>query len=155
MQRHGGGDRIGGEEQLGRAGHADGARQDPGAAVAGHQSDLEKRRTEHRVAGRDADVRQTGDVVAQPDGGPVHGRDQRDLDPPQRAHHLVDAAPIALADVFLRTGKGAAFLAHRLDVAASRERRASAGQDGATQIGIGIDLGAGFGEQLAVALLAQ
>src|ERR1051325_11492311 len=51
--------------------------------------------------------------------------------------------------------EGAGALAHRLQVSAGGEGLTGAGQNGTTDVTVGIDAGAGFREQLAVAVLAQ
>src|SRR3569832_2253038 len=148
-------DRIAGEEQLRGAVMADGARQDPRTAVARHEADLQERGAEYRIVGGEPHVGQTGHVVAKADRRSIHRGDQRHLQVPQALHDAMDARPIALADVHAGTGKGARPLAHRLDVAAGRERRACANQDRTADRAVGVDRGTSIGEQRPIAVLAQ
>ena len=148
-------DRVAGEEQFGGAGMADDARQDPRTAVAGHQADLEERRAEDRIVGGDAHVGEASDIVAEADRRTVDRRDQRHFECPRALHDAVDAVAIPLADMHAGTGEAAGAFAHRFDVAAGRERRTRAGQNGAAHLAVGVDAAQRLGEQLAVALLAQ
>ena len=148
-------DRVAGEDKFGGAGHADDARQDPRPAVAGHQPDLQECRAEDRGVGGDAHVGKTGDIVAEADRRTVDGGDQRHLDAPDRAHDAMNAVAIALADMHARAGEHAGAFAHRLDIAAGRERGTGAGQDGAAHLAVGVDARRGVREQFAVAVLAQ
>src|SRR6185437_4566092 len=77
------------------------------------------------------------------------------FDAPQRTHDTVDAVSVPLADVNAGTRKRARSLAHRFHVSTRREGRTRSGQDHAAHLAIGINAGAGLGEQLAVTLFSQ
>ena len=151
----GGVDRIGGEEELRGACHADRARQDPRPAVARHQTHLEKGGAEDRALRRDAHVGETGDIIAEPDGRTVDRGDHRHLDAPHRLDETMDAIAVALADVHGGSGKGARARAHRLQIAAGGKGLARAGQNDATDVAVLVDAPGRIGEQLAIAVLAE
>src|SRR5690348_13414190 len=67
----------------------------------------------------------------------------------------MDAVAITVTDLRAAAGKSTRALAHRLDVAAGREGRSGAGEDGAADVAVFVDAFAGLGKELAVAFLAQ
>ncbi|MCY1305643.1 hypothetical protein D9M70_554620 [compost metagenome] len=70
-------DGIAGEAQLRRARHAHGTRQQPRAAVARDQAELDEGGGEHGLLRRDADIAGAGEVVAGAERRAIDGGDDR------------------------------------------------------------------------------
>ena len=88
---------VAGERHFGRLRHADDARQQPGAAVARDQPDLDEALRERRVLRRDADVAHAREVAAGADRRAVDGGDRRHLEVVERGRKPLDALPVPVA----------------------------------------------------------
>ena len=151
VQRRIGIDHIAGIEQLRRPRLADDARQDPGAAIAGNDAQLEESDAEFRPIAGDAHVREAGKIASQPDGRPIDCGNQRHAQSVERAQDLVDVVAIAVRDFGRSAAEIAGLVLHRLDIAARAEGSARSGEDHAAHVDIAVDRVAGGGEGIAIA----
>jgi hypothetical protein len=127
-------DEPSGEHQLERAGEADGAGEEVGAAVPGHQADLDEGRAELGPAGGEPQVAHAREVEAGADRRAVDRGDDRLLEQRQAPGDPLDAVDVAAAQVDRPAGEHPLLLEHALEVAAGRERRARAGEDHAAHL---------------------
>ena len=127
-------DHVAGIEQLRRPRLADDARQDPGAAIARNDTELQEGDAEFRAFAGDADIGEAGEIAAQSDRRAVDRRDQWHTQIVERAQHLVDVVPISVRDLGSRAAEIAGLLLHRLDVAARAERPPRPGKDHAAHV---------------------
>ena len=155
VQRRIGIDHIAGIEQLRRPRLADDARQDPGAAIAGNDTQLEESDAEFRPIAGDAHVREAGEIASQPDGRAVDRRDKRHAQSVERAQDLVDVVAIAVRDFGRIAAEIAGLVLHRLDIAARAESPPRSGEDHAAHVDIAVDRIAGGGEGVPVARCSE
>jgi len=148
-------DHITGIEQFSRARFADDARQDPGAAIAGDDAQLEEGHAKLCLVGSNSDVSQAGEIAAKPDRGAVDRCDQGHAQAVKRAQHLVDVVAIAVRNLGRIAAEGAAAILHRLDIAARAEGAARTGQDHAAHVHVEIHCVASGGKGIAIALGAE
>ena len=149
-------DRVAGQDHFRRARQADGTRQDPGAAVARHDADLDEAGSELGRVGREADVADAGQVEAEADRVAVDGRDHRHFAIPQGADHALDAAAIVRAGRLGRAeAADAAAGLHSLEVAAGAEAGPGAGQHDAADAGVLFGPTQGVDDVLAILLRAD
>ncbi len=129
-------DGLAGQGQLGRARQADDARQQPRAAVAGNDAQLDEALGELGLFGGHADVAHAGQVEARADGVAVHRRDHRHLEVEQCQRQLLDAQAVLAAQLHRRQFAVAAHVAH---IAARREGRARTREDHRAHRMVGVD----------------
>ena len=149
-------DRVAGQDHFRRARQADGPRQDPGAAVARHDADLDEAGSELGGVGRQPDVADAGQVEAEADRVAVDGRDHRHFAIPQGADHALDAAAVVRAGRLGRAeAADAAAGLHSLEVAAGAEAGSGAGQHDAADAGVLFGPAQGVDDVLAILLRAD
>jgi hypothetical protein len=122
---------VAGQAHLGGLGKADHARQQEGAAIAGHDADLDEALGEAGALASDAHVAHAGQVAAGADGRTVHRGDQRHLGLLDGQRYPLDAVAVIGAGHrrAVRGQAAAAAVRHLLDVAAGGEGAAGAGDD--------------------------
>jgi hypothetical protein len=128
-QRFLGRDHAAGQDQLERAGEADHAGQEVGAAIARHQSDLDEGRAELGPGPRDSQVAHAGEIEASADRRTIDRGDQRLGELGDAPRYRLDAANVAGPQLGWIAREHARARAHGLDVAAGVKGLAGAGQD--------------------------
>ncbi|MCY1535758.1 hypothetical protein D9M68_711770 [compost metagenome] len=134
---------VAGEHQLHGLGLADGAREQPGAAVAGHDADLDEALGKGGFLRGDADVAHAGEVEPRAEGGAVDGGDHGHVEVVERLGQALDAVAVFLADHF---GRQVFFLValHVFHVATRAEHGAFAGEHDDADAAVARDVGAGL-----------
>lgn len=125
------------------------------AAIARDEANLQEG---DAIAGgirRDADISHAGDIAAEANCRAVDGGDQRNFEIVESAHDHVDAVLVVVAHFSGAAGEGADAVAHGLDVTAGRKAFAGAGEDGAADGLVGVDLIADVFYRLTVARFAE
>ena len=116
-QCFGGIDAVTGKSHFGSARHAHRARQQPGAAIARDQSELDETFGEAGALGSDADVTHASQIATGTDGRTVDGGNDGDVEVIQRQWQALYAFPIFLAQAH-RTDVGTDLALHVADVPA-------------------------------------
>lgn len=127
-----------GEVKFGGALPADYPGQEPGAAVTGDKTDLQKSCTKFCGRTRDAHISKAGDIIAKPDRWTIDRRDDRHLKTPETSDYLMDPGFVEPQEITWPHVSVIRPLAQLLEVASSRKGATRTSQDHTPQISIGI-----------------
>ena len=129
---------VAGEGHFAGLGVADHARQQPGAAVAGHDPDFHEAFGKFGTFAGDTQVAHGGQIQAGADRGAVHGGDHRHVQALERHGNTLNAEFVIFWRQYRCLGAAFGFFVHALDVAAGAERAAGAGQNADPHGSIGV-----------------